>query len=189
MPSRLTSSCVGARPTTLLFLVGCRIDPPVSSAIAQVTRFAATDVPDPLLDVPGRPLGVVRIAAHAAEWAARDARSDVRLREDDGARIAQALDERGVPRRTIVGVRDVGAGRRAHVERVVPVLDGEHDAVQRADQLAGGLEIGVLLRRDLERVRHVGVVVGAIGHAPRLARVEAQRLAGGGPQVHGDQRS
>ena len=52
MPLRLTSSCVGASPTTLLFLVGCRIDPPVSSAIEQVTRLALTDVPDPLLDVP-----------------------------------------------------------------------------------------------------------------------------------------
>src|ERR1700704_5638578 len=53
MPLRLTSSCVGARPTTLLFLVGCRIDPAVSSAIAQVTRLAPTEEPDPLLDVPG----------------------------------------------------------------------------------------------------------------------------------------
>src|SRR5258705_12693286 len=52
MPSRLTSSCVGARPTASAFLVGCRIEPPVSSAIAHVTRFAATDEPDPLLDVP-----------------------------------------------------------------------------------------------------------------------------------------
>src|ERR1700748_3737188 len=52
MPLRLTSSCVGASPTTSLFLVGCRIDPPVSSAMAHVTRLAPTDDPDPLLDVP-----------------------------------------------------------------------------------------------------------------------------------------
>src|SRR3954471_20122681 len=52
MPSRLTSSCVGARPTASAFLVGCRIEPPVSSAMAHVTRFAATDDPDPLLEVP-----------------------------------------------------------------------------------------------------------------------------------------
>src|SRR4051794_18631974 len=52
MPSRLTSSCVGASPTASAFFVGCRIEPPVSSAIAHVTRFAATDEPDPLLDVP-----------------------------------------------------------------------------------------------------------------------------------------
>src|SRR5262245_38773781 len=52
MPLRLTSSCVGARPTASAFFVGCRIEPPVSSAIAHVTRFAATDDPDPLLDVP-----------------------------------------------------------------------------------------------------------------------------------------
>src|SRR3954465_7467656 len=52
MPSLLTSSCVGASPTASAFLGGCRIEPPVSSAIAHVTRFAATDDPDPLLDVP-----------------------------------------------------------------------------------------------------------------------------------------
>src|SRR5580704_11764555 len=52
MPLRLTSSCVGARPTTSLFLVGCRIDPPVSSAIAHVTRFAPAAEPDPPLEVP-----------------------------------------------------------------------------------------------------------------------------------------
>src|SRR5262245_57945584 len=53
MPSRLTSSCVGARPTRLLREDGQRIDTTVSSPIAQVTRFAATDVAEPALDIPG----------------------------------------------------------------------------------------------------------------------------------------
>src|SRR6187397_910893 len=54
MPSRLTSSSVGAIPTLLLARAGPRIDEPVSSAIAQVTRFAPTDEPDPELE----PLGL-----------------------------------------------------------------------------------------------------------------------------------
>src|SRR5258706_5338463 len=53
IPSRLTSSCVGASPTRLLFLAGGWMDPPVSSPIAHVTRFAATDAPEPPLEVPG----------------------------------------------------------------------------------------------------------------------------------------
>src|SRR5215831_4880132 len=53
MPARLTSSCVGARPTTLLFFDGLRIEGPDSSPIAHITKFAATDDPDPPLDRPG----------------------------------------------------------------------------------------------------------------------------------------
>src|SRR5438067_13690631 len=53
IPSRLTSSCVGARPTRLLTEAGQRIDTTVSSPIAQVTRLAATEVAEPALDMPG----------------------------------------------------------------------------------------------------------------------------------------
>ena len=53
MPSRLTSSCVGAMPTALFATAGPRIDELVSSAIAQVTRFAATAEPEPALDAFG----------------------------------------------------------------------------------------------------------------------------------------
>src|SRR3989440_4324570 len=53
MPSRLTNSCVGASPTRLLTDAGQRIDTTVSSPIAQVTRFAATDDAEPALDMPG----------------------------------------------------------------------------------------------------------------------------------------
>src|ERR1700676_647711 len=53
IPFRLTSSSVGASPTTLLTDAGHRMDTTVSSPIAQVTRFAATDVAEPALDMPG----------------------------------------------------------------------------------------------------------------------------------------
>src|ERR1051325_7307682 len=53
MPSALTSSRVGARPTRLFTADGHRTDTTVSSPIAHVTRFAATELPDPALDIPG----------------------------------------------------------------------------------------------------------------------------------------
>src|ERR1700704_5739389 len=53
MPSPLTSSRVGARPTELLFLAGSRTDVPDSSPIAHVTKFAGTALPEPPLDAPG----------------------------------------------------------------------------------------------------------------------------------------
>src|SRR5688572_22102744 len=53
IPSRLTSSCVGAIPTRLLTAAGHRIDTTVSSPIEHVTRLAATELPDPALDIPG----------------------------------------------------------------------------------------------------------------------------------------
>src|SRR6516225_3157049 len=53
IPLRLTSSSVGARPTRLLTDAGQRIDTTVSSPIAQVTRFAATELAEPALDIPG----------------------------------------------------------------------------------------------------------------------------------------
>ena len=189
MPSRLTSSCVGASPTASAFFVGCRIEPPVSSAIAQVTRFAATDEPDPLLEVPADRSVSYGLQLTPPNGTAREAGADVGLRDDDRAGLAHALDEGGVTRRAVVGVRDVGAGGRAHVERVVPVLDRVHRAVQRADELAGGFEVRVLLRGDFERVRHVGVVVERIRHAPRLVSRRGRapcRLSG--PQVHRDHR-
>src|SRR5689334_5571757 len=53
MPSVLTSSLVGASPTRLLTAEGQRTDTTVSSPIAQVTRLAATELPEPALDMPG----------------------------------------------------------------------------------------------------------------------------------------
>src|SRR6516164_2031965 len=53
IPLRLTSSSVGARPTRLLTDAGQRIETTVSSPIAQVARFAATELAEPALDIPG----------------------------------------------------------------------------------------------------------------------------------------
>src|SRR5215831_7626617 len=58
MPTRLTSSSVPAMPTALFALAGPRIDEPVSSAIAQVTRFAPTDEPEPELE----PRGILSVS-------------------------------------------------------------------------------------------------------------------------------
>lgn len=53
MPLRLTNSTVGARPTALFATAGPRIEELDSSAIAQVTRLAATEVPEPELEAFG----------------------------------------------------------------------------------------------------------------------------------------
>jgi hypothetical protein len=53
MPWRLTSSWVGAMPTTLFIRAGARTDGPVSSAIEAVTKFAATELAEPPLEPPG----------------------------------------------------------------------------------------------------------------------------------------
>src|SRR5262245_22252458 len=53
MPSRLTSATGAGSPTRSLFFVGLRTDGPDSSPMAQVTRLAATDAPEPPLDRPG----------------------------------------------------------------------------------------------------------------------------------------
>ena len=82
----------------------------------------------------------------------------------------------------------VGAGRRAHVEGVVLVLDRHDDAVQRADERAGPRELPILRRRGLERVGHVRGAVGRVGQAARLARIEAPRRASRRPQVQRRQR-
>src|SRR5665213_3678534 len=53
IPVLLTNSSVGANPTRLLTDAGHRMETTVSSPIAQVTRFAATEVAEPALDMPG----------------------------------------------------------------------------------------------------------------------------------------
>ena len=124
----------------LLTDAGQRIETTVSSPIAQVTRLAATEVARSGARHAGLALGVVRIAERAAERTARAVDGvfgQIRLRQDDRAGVAQSLDERRIVRRTIVGVLRIGAGRRAHVEGVVLILDRHHDAVQRPDELAG----------------------------------------------------
>jgi hypothetical protein len=53
IPSRLTSSSVGAIPTTLFDSEGIRIEIPVSSPTEQVTMFVDTDTALPELEPPG----------------------------------------------------------------------------------------------------------------------------------------
>src|SRR4029450_9853699 len=53
IPLRLTSSTGGAMPTLSLATAGPRIEELDSSAMAHVTRFAATAMPDPELDALG----------------------------------------------------------------------------------------------------------------------------------------
>src|SRR6185503_9802867 len=53
MPSWLTRCWVGASPTALALRAGCRIEPPVSSPMEQVTRLAPTEEPEPPLELPG----------------------------------------------------------------------------------------------------------------------------------------
>src|SRR4051812_15128413 len=53
MPLRDTSSSVPAMPTELAALAGPRMDEPDSSAIAQVTKLAPTDEPEPELEPRG----------------------------------------------------------------------------------------------------------------------------------------
>ena len=191
MPSLLTSSCVGARPTRLLTEAGQRTETTVSSAIAQVTRLAATAVADPALDMPGsrsvsyglQNVPPNELRAPSTAYSARFA-----LARMIAPASRKPLHERRIVRRTIVRVLRVGARRRAHVERVVLILDGDHDAVERARRAAGARECAVLRRRGFERIRHVGGVVRAIGQAARLARVEAPPLARRRPQVQRRQR-
>ena len=91
-------------------------------------------------------------------------------------------------RGAVVGIGCVRARGRAHVEGVVLILDRDHDAVQRADELARAGEFCVEFRRRLQRVRHGRIVVGRVRHAAGLARVEAHRLALGRAKIEGRER-
>ena len=53
IPNRLTSGSVGLSPTVLVCAAGPRIEPPVSSPIVTVAKFAAAAMPLPHED----PLG------------------------------------------------------------------------------------------------------------------------------------
>src|SRR5580700_5991278 len=96
----------------------------------------------------GTAFRVVRVTEGPTEGASRIRRShfsEVRLGEDDRTGVPQALDEGRVTRRTIVRISGIHAPGRAHIERVVLILDCEHHAVERADEPVGGGKMGVLL--------------------------------------------
>src|SRR6202030_1729863 len=97
----------------------------------------------------GTPFRIVRITEGPAEGTSRVRRShfsQVRLGQNDRTRFSQALDKGCVARRTIVRISGIHARSRAHIEGVVLILDGEHHAVESADELASGCKVGVLLR-------------------------------------------
>ena len=112
----------------------------------------------------------------------------VRLRQDDRARVTQSPNERRIVGRTIVCVLRVGARRRAHVEGVVLVFDGHDDTMEWADEIAGLLELTILRGGDLERVRHRSTVVSAIGQTARLAIVESPFRPRGRSQIERGER-
>src|SRR5947207_10144656 len=60
IPKRLTSGTVGRTPTRLFTAAGPRVEPPVSSPIAAVAKFAATADPLP----PDDPLAI-RVGSYA----------------------------------------------------------------------------------------------------------------------------
>ena len=130
-------------------------------------------------------VGCIRVAHGAAESAAAAGGifAEIRLRQDDRARIAQAFHQRRVARRAIVGIIGIGTAGGAHVVRVDHVLDAQHNAVQRSYQLPRLGESGVERGRHFERVGHVQVVVDQIRHAAGFAIVETPLLARGGPQI------
>jgi hypothetical protein len=156
----------------------------------HVTRFAATDDPEPPLEVPGLRFCIVRVAEGPAEGTSRVRRShfsEVGLGQDDRARFPQALDEGRIARRTIIRVSGVHAPSRAHVEGVVLILDGEHHAVEDADELARGCKVGVLLRRHFQCIGHRRIVIHRGGHAPCFSTIEPQPFSFGWSQIQGHQ--
>ena len=142
---------VGLMPTSIVWLAGVRIEPDVSVPTLAAQKFAA--VPAPELDPPafnaGRPslrslarirpwiVGIesipdepVVIAGHPGRHPICELRH-VRLRDDDGARIAKVLRQRRLVRRHEPLERQRAAGRR-HVGRVDVVFQRNRDAVQRS---------------------------------------------------------
>ncbi len=139
----------------------------------------------------GTALRIVGIAEGAAESAARNGRgelAEIRLGDNDRAGLTKPAHERRIVGRPIVGVEGVGARRRAHVERVVLVLDRRDDAVQRTYELARRLEVRVERACRFERVRHGRIVVVVVRHAPGLAGVESPAHARRGPEVQRRER-
>src|SRR5439155_2298644 len=70
---------------------------------------------------------IVRITERTTERTPRVGRShfsEIRLGQDNRARLAQALDKGSIVRRPIVRVGGIHASSRAHIEGVVLVLDG-----------------------------------------------------------------
>ena len=125
----------------------------------------------------GAAAGVIGIAGGAAEGAAiaRGVFTHVRLREDDGSRVAQPGDDLGVAGRAVIGIVRRCAAGGAHVEGIELVLDGEDDAVQRPFEPAGARKFLVERLRRFQRVRHSRVGVGSIRLRALAAHVDGDQ--------------
>ena len=60
--------------------------------------------------------------------------------------------------------------------------------MERADEIAGGCEIRVLLGGHFQGIGHCRIGIRRIGHAPCLSRIEPQPFSTGGSQIQGHQR-
>ena len=95
------------------------------------------------------------------------------LGEDDGALLAQLLDQHVVARRKIDVVARVAAAGRAHVLGVEGILEREHDAIHRHRFEVGIAPVrGVELGRALERI---GKVAEILAHRRRAGRQRSER--------------
>ena len=192
IPSVLTSSLVGARPTMLLTAAGQRTDTTVSSPMAHVTRFAATAVPEPALDMPGSrsvSYGLQKVPPNELRAPSTAYSARFALARMMAPASPQLRHERRIVRRPIVRVLRVGAGRRAHVLRVVLILDGDHHAVKRADAAVRCARTpGPAPPRFRAHPACRTALSSAIGHAARLAGVEAPALAGRRPEIQRGER-
>ena len=130
-------------------------------------------------------VGRIRVAHGTAESAAAAGGifPEIRLRQDDRARIPKAFHKCRVTRRTIVGIIGICTAGGAHVVRVHEVLDAQHDAVQRSRQLPGLCKSCVERGRHFKRIGHVRVIVDQVRQAARFALVETPLLARGRSEI------
>ena len=143
MPLRLTSPSVGLMPTSELLFDGETIDPSVSVPTAAAQRFAAAAASGARTGrIAVERVRILRQPAAAAPAARRVRRSEirplaeVRLAEDDRARLAETPHDEGVLRRLRSGERERSGGRHHAIGGRDVVLDQDGDPVQRTARSA-----------------------------------------------------
>ena len=124
-------------PTTPLYAAGRRTEPAVWEPRAIGNIRAAVPAAEPLLDPPGRAVGIPRVLRRGRLEHGELGRD--RLSEHDAARLLEQRDGCRVVLRHEAFV-DLGAPGRLDALGVEDVLDPERDAVQRA----GGTTVGQL---------------------------------------------
>jgi len=149
----------GEIPTELPARAGPRIDEPVLQRIAQVTRFAATDEPEPELE----PLGLRSVSYALQNVPPYELRGLVPLAYSTRFALAKIIAP--ALRRRSMKVASAGGRslRRVHRRRTWCAyrrcrIDPEchYHTVQRTDELAGLGKIRIFRRSDFQRVRHLG---------------------------------